>query len=438
MFHFRFRQILPLIAAILLLAEAALSAEFKVGFAKVDITPQAAMPMWGYGARHDALSTGVLDPLYAKGVVIEVGSEKLAIFGLDLGRAPDPEIMDRMLREVREKAGVTSILMSGSHSHHGPVIELRDEEGKGKGKFDDAVAYAAELETKLTQVILDAAANVVPARIGWASGETRLNRNRHSKIVPKPTEKELAVVRFDSLDGKPIAHLVNFAAHPTMLNAADLRFSAEYPGQMMNRVEEALGTNCFFMQGAAGDQSPNRPEGVEGIEGFGKVLADEVLAIDSRIETRVPENPKIQSATHDFVFKTRIDFRNPILKTLFANAFFPELAEAFYDHFAGNEIRPRLTVAVLNGELAMVSGSGEFFCNHSIRLKERSRADKTLFFGYCNGHHMYFPTVEAAAEGGYGADATVSWVSLGAGEEMMNQALIDIYTMLGKFMPAEF
>ena len=59
----------------------------------------------------------------------------------------------------------------------------------------------------------------------------------------------------------------------------------------------------------------------------------------------------------------------------------------------------------------------------------------TLFFGYCNGHHMYFPTIEAASEGGYGGDATVSPVQIGAGEQMMNQALINIYTMLGKFPP---
>jgi neutral ceramidase len=49
---------------------------------------------------------------------------------------------------------------------------------------------------------------------------------------------------------------------------------------------------------------------------------------------------------------------------------------------------------------------------------------------------MYFPTIEAASEGGYGGDATVSPVQIGAGEQMMNQALINIYTMLGKF-PAD-
>ena len=88
---------------------------------------------------------------------------------------------------------------------------------------------------------------------------------------------------------------------------------------------------------------------------------------------------------------------------------------------------------LVNGELALVGGSGEFFCEHSIGLKARSRAKKTLFFGYCNDHQMYFPTIQGAAEGGYGADASVSWVALGAGEEMMNKALINIYTMMGKY-----
>src|SRR5689334_4400251 len=36
------------------------SAVFKVGAARRDITPKEAVPMWGYGARHDALSTGML------------------------------------------------------------------------------------------------------------------------------------------------------------------------------------------------------------------------------------------------------------------------------------------------------------------------------------------------------------------------------------------
>jgi hypothetical protein len=92
-----------------------------------------------------------------------------------------------------------------------------------------------------------------------------------------------------------------------------------------------------------------------------------------------------------------------------------------------------LNTVLLNGEIGLVGGSGEFFSNHSNRLKERSYLPHTLFFGYCNGHNLYFPTIEGASEGGYGADPQMSPVELGAGEELMNQALKNLYGLQGKF-----
>ena len=81
-----------------------------------------------------------------------------------------------------------------------------------------------------------------------------------------------------------------------------------------------------------------------------------------------------------------------------------------------------------------MGGSGEFFCNHANRLKSRSYVAHTFFFGYCNGHSMYFPTIEAAAEGGYGAAPGVSLAEVGAGEQMMDRALFNIDLLLGKFV----
>jgi hypothetical protein len=413
------------------------AATFKVGVAKRDITPTKPMPMWGYGERHNHLSKGVMDPLEAKAVVIEVGTQKLAIVGMDIGRAPRTDMMERIRAAVKSASGVGLVMIAGSHSHSGPVIELRDKPGEGKGKYDDCVAYAAELEKNLIDVINEAAGKTQEARIGWGSAPTKLNRNRHTKLTPKPVDSELSVVRFDDLDGKPITLLVNFAAHPTMLKPADLLFSAEYPGQMKKEVERVLGASCVFMQGAAGDMSPattGNAQGMEKIEKFGKALAGEVLEINKHIETKVPEKPSLQGMDEDFTFKSRVDFKNPLVMVMFQQAFFPELAAAcMHNDVHDNVLHPHLTTVLVNGELALVGGSGEFFCEHSIGLKARSRAKKTLFFGYCNDHHMYFPTIQAAAEGGYGADPTVSWVALGAGEEMINKALINIYTMLGKY-----
>lgn len=407
-------------------------ADFNVGFAKRDITPTAPMPMWGYGARHDLLSQGVLDTLFAKAIVIEAGGERLAIVGLDIGRGPTEAMMEQIRKEVADKAGVDTVMISGSHSHHGPVIELTDKKDFGKGKFDDAVAYSKRLPELLIEAILEAQGNLQPARIGIANKDLTLNRNRHTKRTPKPTDPMLAVVRFDSVDGKPLAILVNYAAHPVTLPGEDLRFSPDYPGHLQNRVESTVGTNCVFMQGASGDMSPNTG-GLKTKE-YGEELGNHVISLAESVETVVPKKPSIQAKVDKFNFASRMDFNNRLLLMTFNKAFFPELVNNFARDFRDG-IRPEMTTVVLNGNLALVGGSGEFFCNHSNRLKERSYVPHTLFFGYCNGHHMYFPTIEAASEGGYGADATVSYVEIGAGEAMMNQALVNIYTMLHKFPP---
>lgn len=405
---------------------------FKVGFAKRDITPQGATPMWGYGARHAMLSQGTDEALMAKAVVIEVGNDRLAIVGMDIGRGPTTAMMEQIRKAVAEKAEVGHVMIAGSHTHHGPVIELTDRDGFGKGKFDDAVAYSKRLPELLIEAIVEAKSHAVPARIGVAKENLELNRNRHTKRTPKATDPMLAVIRFDDTSGNPIAVIANFAAHPVTMDTKILKFSPDYPGAMQKRVEETLKTNCVFMQGAAGDMSPNRGE-LTGKQ-YGETLGDHVVALAKSVESKSPAKPSIQAKIDRFKFASRVDFNNSILVAMFASAFFPELVQNFAEEFAGG-IEPELTTVLLNGNLALVGGSGEFFCNHSNRLKDRSYVQDTLFFGYCNGHHMYFPTIEAVSEGGYGADSTMSPAHIGAGEQMMNQALINIYTMLGKLPP---
>src|SRR3954468_14828451 len=137
-------------------AGAADTGTFRCGAGERDITPPSGLPMWGYGARHDLLSVGTLDPLMAKAVVIAAGNDKVAIVCIDLGRGPTDAMMKVIRRQIAEKAGIRHVLITGSHTHHGPVIELTDEEGLGKGKFDEAVAYAKKLPGMLVEAILDA------------------------------------------------------------------------------------------------------------------------------------------------------------------------------------------------------------------------------------------------------------------------------------------
>ena len=414
--------------ALILLASAG-QAQFRAGSARHDITPIEPVPMWGYGDRHDALSTGVLDPLHADALVLECAGKKLAIVSLDLGRVPTERSLQNIRQRIKEQAGIEFSFIAGSHTHHGPVMELSDEPGKGRGKFDAALRYYRVLEDNIVAAIVEASGKLAAAHM--ATGTVQLegfNRNRQTKIEPKPVDRELAVLRIDDNSGKPVAILVNFTGHPTTIPSSVLKFSADYVGAMKNEVTSRTGAATLFMQGASGDQSVLADKGYEV---FGKALGDEVVKLASSLHPKEIANPSLQVKEDRFHFSSRIDFSNPIVLIGYRMAFFPELIPNFVDEYADG-VRPRLTVALLNGDVAMVGVSGEFFANHALRLKARARVKQLFFFGYSNGYHQYFPTIEAVAEGGYGADQVVSPVAVGAGEQIMNTALIWIYQMLGK------
>ncbi|MCL4693881.1 MAG: neutral/alkaline non-lysosomal ceramidase N-terminal domain-containing protein [Candidatus Hydrogenedentes bacterium] len=415
-------------------------ASFKVGFSQRDITPTESVPMWGYAQenRPDFMSDGILDPLHAKAIVIGVSDTKLALVGLDLGRAPTQAVTKRVQRAVRERAGVDHILLVASHTHHGPVLELTDLEGEGKGKYDAALRYVNALEGHLVDAIVEAASSARDARVGWGKADCLLNRNRHSSIAPVPVDTDLVVIRFEDLDGKPIATLVNYAAHPTVHPPQNRRFTAEFPGVMMREVERVTGAPCVFLQGAAGDLQCEMNDDLWGKEDFiepiGKALARHVVDVTETIHTEIPLRPSIVGKTSAFEVSTRIDLSDPNIRAGFGAAYFPEIVAAFANNAfdEAGRLRPQMSTVLLNDKIFFVGVSGEFFCNHAIRLKARARVPVTVFAGYCNEHHFYFPTIEAAAEGGYGADPASAWVEVGTGERMMDQALEDLYEFQGK------
>lgn len=416
---------LTIVAMTLSLPVEGANAQFRVGFAKRDITPQVPIPMWGYAARRALPGTSTRDPLFAKVLVVEAGGDRLALIGLDLGRGPTFAMMEQIERAVEEQAGVGYVLAVGSHTHHGPAIELLDKPGMGQGTLDDAVAYARQLPFTLIDAIVEAANNLVDARMGVAVRETDLNRNRHARTEPRPRDPDLTVVRFDAMDGNPIAIMVNFAAHPTIESVFSFHWTSEWPGHMQQHVENELGAHCIFMQGAMGDLSPNTGPERRGIDGFGRAVGEVVVEMARGMATSVPANPSIRGVTDTFSGKSRLDLQDRLVLGTLRQAFFPELM-ALLVEVPDNVVTLRMDTIVLNGDTAFVGASGELFSDLSNRIKQRSNTAHTLVFGCSNGHSMYVPTLEAIAQGGYGADPLVGWVPEGTGEKMVEKAVENI------------
>ena len=164
---------------------------------------------------------------------------------------------------------------------------------------------------------------------------------------------------------------------------------------------------------------------------FGQRLGREALEVSKTIRCSGSDKSTLRTAEEDFQFRSRVDLGNPFIKGAFVKGFFKDIVD-FYEQEYRQGVRPHLSVALLNDQIGFVGVSGEFFCGHSLSLKRRARLEHLFFLGYCNDYQQYFPTIEAAAEGGYGASAGVSTAEVGAGEKMMNHALLQLYGMRGK------
>jgi hypothetical protein len=383
--------------------------------------------MWGYSARHDKACTGVRDPLRARALVLAGGGRRIALVSLDLGRAPTRTATEAIRVRVRKEAAIDAVFLAASHTHHGPVVELDSWP-------TEKTSYVRELERKLGDLIITAAKGLRPARLAVAAKEVAYNRNRQSHREDAAADRQLLVLRVEDRDGKPIAHAVNFAAHPTMLPADLMQFSADYPGALAALVEKETGVPCLFLQGAAGDLSPNAPADASGPDKFGQLLGRETIALARTGRWTAADKTTLEVREEDFTFRSRVELSNPIVRAALGKAFFPELI-AFYEREYRDGVRPHLTVALLDGRVGLVGVSGEVFGGHALHLKRRARLEHLFFVGYCNDYQQYLPTIEAASEGGYGTEPPMSAAELGAGERIMDRALIHLYRMRG-ILPA--
>ncbi len=396
-------------------------AELKAGVAKADITPPIGSRMYGYGARGANVSQGVHDPLYAKGLVLDDGSTKLAIVTLDLGGFTY-ENTTNVKAFVREKTDIENVLLITSHTHSAPAAP-RDFPSKEN-------PWIREAERKIAGVIVKAASNLSPAKIGTDWGEVREGHNRRKivegkavmlwvnreRVPTSPVDYQLAVIRVERLDGKPIATLINFACHPVVLGPENLLISADYPGVATRLVEEELGGQCMFLQGAAGDinpfwdKTPPDEGAYEQMEKMGAAIAGEAVRVSRQIA--------------DLKADPKISFHTEVIPLAARRGVKPR----------DRDLNAEINTVLIGDDRALATFPGEFFVEHGLSLKQHSQFKNTIFIGYCNRGFGYFPTIQACTEGGYGA-ASATQVEVGAGEQLVNRALINLYYQAGKISP---
>jgi neutral ceramidase len=259
-------SVLQCLAALAFLMPPAFAGEqmgpLRSGAAKVDITPAEEMfPMAGR-----QVLGGVHDPLYARALVLDNGSSRVAFITADTAGFPNSA---EIMKEVTAELGIpaTHVSLVPSHDHNTPTF------GAGRRGTDyDPEPYLALMKNGILEAARQANARLQPARIGFGTGKAYVNTNRDQKIgdsykmgyAPEgPSDKAVAVMLVTTPSGDPIAVWTNYAVHGVVMFLSRTRegkseVTGDLGGATASYVEDRLGDDvvAIWSMGAAGDQNP--------------------------------------------------------------------------------------------------------------------------------------------------------------------------------------
>jgi neutral ceramidase len=260
-------------------------AQFRVGTARVDITPPPGVTTFGHGP-DSLVSEGYWTRIYCRVFVIEpmvAGAdpldERIALVPCDLS-ASSKVLHRTVAAAVTNVVKTTRIFLSATHTHAGPAHYF-DEQGYDSTESSEVPGY--------DQHMVDFLAARIGAGIGRAANSERwaelrswhyereetcnephgecgtwgLAWNRSPKAhmldgvgfpanapaglcpIEQMVDPSLHVMRFDEVDahggrGAPIGEIVSFAMHPTVLPNTNRLIGADSAGALSRILERRL------------------------------------------------------------------------------------------------------------------------------------------------------------------------------------------------------
>lgn len=233
---------------------------FRVGAAKVDITPaQIEMPQ-SY--------LGVLDKVYSRAIVMDNGHTSAALITLDAGIVPT-DLWKTVSERIEKELGIPSvnILITATHSHSVPAVFTMSPR-PGTTPETTNTNRITDYEDHVFESVKMAKERLQLARISYGTGVSYMNVQR-DMIDPVTrrwweganygglSDKTVAVIKFESLNGDPIAVYYNYAMHAVIAGVLDL-VSGDVPGAASIYIENHLNDKvvALWSEGAAGDQNP--------------------------------------------------------------------------------------------------------------------------------------------------------------------------------------
>jgi len=433
-----------IIAATLLFAPSALQAQeaakvFKAGAATANITPWLGYSL--AGGMEDRQATRVDDELHVRAIVLDDGTNQLAIALVDCCMVERP-IVDAGKDRANAATGIpqSHMLVAATHSHSaGTCAHIFQS--------DPDPAYTTLVTRKIGDAITQAWLDRVPAKIAWGAGavpdevhnrrwymkdgtigedpfgktndKVRMNPPRASADLIKPagpTDPEVSILALETVEGKPLALLANYSLHYV---GGMPGISADYFGVFNQAIAELLDADDDFVaimsNGTSGDinnidftkPAPEQKAGEQMVLVGNKVAAEVRRAYDElQFQDWVPLNAVQKEITLGIRKPTaaELDEAKAILKAAEGRPLqgLREIyANCTVDLAAYPDTDDLILQALQIGDLGIAAIPCEVFVEIGLAIKGESPFADNFTVELANGYNGYLPTEAQHPLGGY-------------------------------------
>jgi neutral ceramidase len=288
-------------------AGAAESGKFRVGAARIDVTPPPEELPKPYLA--------VFDRIYARTIVVDNGKTRAVLATVDSATISQ-EYPEKLTQRIAKEAGIPpeQVHLATTHAHD----SIRVSDSPGTTNVPHSPAFNVKVEAALVEGVRQSIKNLQPARIGFGRGKSYINANRtqwdpdegryitgvdRSGLLP--SDKNVYVIRFETLSGEPIALFANYGIMPIVHGTGNYaggtpKIGGDVPGATSRHVEKAADDRVVvIMTMGGGDQHPifrvsrRGPGSDEESETltrtYGLMLGEEILATSRDMRNKIEE-----------------------------------------------------------------------------------------------------------------------------------------------------
>ena len=257
----------------------------QVGFGKISITPKDYTGKALAGYTRKGLCSGKLDNLNAYGVLIDCSNKNfLVLIAIDLLKIPI-SISNYIKTKIIEKHPYLTkeqILIHATHTHAGfdltgefywPGGFLSVIRGImfGANRNDEYIVWFSKRIASMVDLLF---MDLKPCKAAWTKTPFNPNLVFNRRLPSKKVTPSLSIFAFKNIKTEAlIGIIINYACHPTTLSYQNTKLSADYIGQIHEKIAQLSNgkIKSAYFNSASGDLNPITTfKGVSDIEEIDK------------------------------------------------------------------------------------------------------------------------------------------------------------------------